>query len=51
MEKTGEMNLYLYVDGRGRMTMPSALRCCLSVDESAGMTLVSSSSQLPHMGI
>lgn len=27
MEKTGEMNLYLYVDGRGRMTIPSALRC------------------------
>ena len=27
MEKTGEMNLYLYVDGRGRMTMPRALRC------------------------
>ena len=25
MEKTGEMNLYLYVDGRGRMTIPSAL--------------------------
>ena len=22
-----EMNLYLYVDGRGRMTIPSALRC------------------------
>ena len=21
MEKTGEMDLYLYVDGRGRMTM------------------------------
>ena len=27
MEKTGEMDLYLYVDGRGRMTMPRALRC------------------------
>ena len=27
MEKTGEMDLYLYVDGRGRMTIPSALRC------------------------
>ena len=27
MKKTGEMNLYLYVDGRGRMTIPSALRC------------------------
>ena len=27
MEKTGEMKLYLYVDGRGRMTIPSALRC------------------------
>ena len=26
MEKTGEMDLYLYVDGRGRMTMPRALR-------------------------
>ena len=26
MEKTGEMNLYLYVDGRGRMTVPSVLR-------------------------
>lgn len=28
MEKTGEMDLYLYVDGRGRMTMPRALRYC-----------------------
>ena len=27
MEKTGEMDLYMYVDGRGRMTMPRALRC------------------------
>ena len=27
MEKTGEMDLYMYVDGRGRMTIPSALRC------------------------
>ena len=27
MEKTGEMDLYLYVDGRGRMTVPSVLRC------------------------
>lgn len=26
MEKTGEMDVYLYVDGRGRMTMPRALR-------------------------
>ena len=26
MEKTGEMDLYMYVDGRGRMTMPRALR-------------------------
>lgn len=25
MEKTGEMDLYLYVDGRGRMTMPRAV--------------------------
>jgi len=24
MEKTGEMDLYLYVDGRGRMTMHCA---------------------------
>ena len=35
MEKTGEMNLYLYVDGRGRMTIPSALRCRTGIDRKS----------------
>ncbi len=34
MEKTGEMDLYMYVDGRGRMTMPRAPQSCRSLPRS-----------------
>ena len=51
MEKTGEMDLYLYVDGRGRMTMPRALRSRTGIWErtvlsASGWTAVLSGSRM-----